>query len=59
MNSPLIQLENVRKVYNTGAGAENALDGVSLSLGSGEFLAVIGQSGSGKTTLMNMLGCLD
>ena len=59
MNSPLIQLENVRKVYNTGAGAVNALDGVSLSLGSGEFLAVIGQSGSGKTTLMNMLGCLD
>ena len=42
MNSPLIRLENVRKVYNTGAGAVNALDGVSLSLGSGEFLAVIG-----------------
>jgi putative ABC transport system ATP-binding protein len=56
---PVIQLENIHKVYATGAVQVHALDGVSLSISSGEFVAIIGTSGSGKSTLMNVLGCLD
>jgi putative ABC transport system ATP-binding protein len=56
---PLITLEEVSRVYATGDVEVRALDGVSLTIASGEFVAVMGQSGSGKSTLMNVLGCLD
>lgn len=56
---PLIAIENVSKVYHTGGSDVRALDGVSLTIQRGEFVAIIGQSGSGKSTLMNVLGCLD
>ncbi|WP_394837608.1 ABC transporter ATP-binding protein [Pendulispora rubella] len=56
----LIELDNVTKVYQTGGDVEvRALDGVSLDIEAGEFVAVMGSSGSGKSTLMNILGCLD
>jgi putative ABC transport system ATP-binding protein len=56
----LIELDDVYKIYNEGQENEvRALDGVSLQIDHGEFVAVIGASGSGKSTLMNMLGCLD
>ena len=55
----LISLQNVSKRYRTAAGEVRALDDVSLTIGQGEFVAVVGQSGSGKSTLMNILGCLD
>ena len=55
----LISLQEVGKYYHTAAGEVRALDGVTLSIDEGEFVAVIGRSGSGKSTLMNILGCLD
>ena len=55
----LIDVRNVYKIYNPGENQVNALDGVSLTIDEGEFVAIIGQSGSGKSTLMNMLGLLD
>lgn len=56
---PLIRLEDVQKTYPTSAGTVYALRRITLTVGKGEFLAVVGQSGSGKSTLMNILGCLD
>ena len=56
---PLIQVENIHKIYNPGKNEVRALDGVSLTIHRGELVAIIGHSGSGKSTLMNMLGCLD
>ena len=56
----LIELRNVYKIYGEGLESEvRALDGVSLDIEKGEFVAVVGQSGSGKSTMMNVLGCLD
>ncbi len=55
----LIQVQNLCKIYNPGENEVRALDGISLTIHNGEFVAIIGQSGSGKSTLMNMLGCLD
>lgn len=58
-NKCLIQLENVYKIYLQGESEVRALNGVSLTINEGEFVAIVGTSGSGKSTLMNMLGCLD
>ena len=59
MAPPVIQLRDLVKVYETGDVALHALDGVSLEVTEGEFVAVMGSSGSGKSTLMNIVGCLD
>jgi putative ABC transport system ATP-binding protein len=56
---PVIRLENIFKTYDLGEVQVQALRGVSLEIGEGEFVAVMGPSGSGKSTIMNILGCLD
>ena len=55
----IIEAQEITKVYRLGDIDVNALSGVSLTIGKGEFLAVMGPSGSGKSTFMNILGCLD
>ena len=56
----LVELRDVYKIYGEGLESEvRALDGVSLTIDAGEFVAIVGQSGSGKSTMMNVLGCLD
>ena len=55
----LIELRDIYKIYQMGDTAVHALDGVSLTIDKGEFVAIVGQSGSGKSTAMNIIGCLD
>ncbi|MEO7413198.1 MAG: ABC transporter ATP-binding protein [Opitutaceae bacterium] len=57
--APVVQIEELHKIYDSGEVPVHAVRGVTLNIMKGEFIALMGASGSGKSTLMNMLGCLD
>ncbi|GMQ94036.1 MAG: ABC transporter ATP-binding protein [Acidimicrobiia bacterium] len=59
VNEPLIVAEELTKIYGEGVTATRALDGVSFTIDSGEFVVLLGPSGSGKTTLLNQIGALE
>lgn len=56
---PIIELQNVRKIYKMGSQTVKALDGVSIRIYPNEYMAIMGPSGSGKSTIMNIIGALD
>ncbi len=56
---PLVELRDIKKRYMLGNVKVNALDGLNLTIGTGEFVALMGPSGSGKSTLLNLIGLLD
>jgi len=59
MTPPIIQIEQLTKIFSMGENEVRALDGVSFSIDKGEMLSIMGPSGSGKSTLMSIVGCLD
>lgn len=59
MSEPLIELNDIYKIYQLGGEEVRASDGVTLTICRGEFVAIVGKSGSGKSTLMNIIGALD
>ena len=58
-DAPLIRLTDITKIYQMGDMEVRALDGVSMEIARGEYVAIMGPSGSGKSTMMNVIGCLD
>ena len=56
---PIIQLDNVHKIYPLGKTEVKAVNGVSLDIQKGDFVSIAGPSGSGKSTILNMIGCID
>ena len=58
-DQPIIRLQEIHKIYVLGLTQVHALRGVTLTIGRGEYVAIMGPSGSGKSTLMNIIGCLD
>jgi putative ABC transport system ATP-binding protein len=59
MTEPIIQIKNMKKIYELGGETVMALQDISLDIQKGDFISIIGPSGSGKSTFMNMIGCLD
>jgi len=59
MSNPVIQIRDLKKIYQMGQTLVKALNGVSFDIEKNEYIAIMGPSGSGKSTLMNMIGCLD
>ncbi len=57
--TPLIEFSDIYKIYQMGDNEVRAIDGISMKIYKGEFVAIVGQSGSGKSTCMNIIGCLD